>query len=98
MKERRRHARFPLSRGVEVYHGPTQREFPAWTLDVSDGGAQMYLPATTPVQVGQPIRVHLGNVPHRDLSGTLDATVVRVDRGKFLANAQIAIGVRFARA
>lgn len=99
--ERREHPRFPLAMGVQFYHGPSQREFPGRTVDVARGGTLMYVPATTPVRVGQTIRVDVGGIPPQfaDLGqGPVEATIVRVDRGKFASKGQVAIGVRFAGA
>ena len=99
--ERRQHARFPMAMGMQFHHAPTQRDFPARSVDVSRGGMLMDIPANVPVQVGQNIRVNTGGMPHPEFAdlgrGTIDGTVVRVDRSRFVSNGHMAIGVRFVR-
>ena len=60
----------------------------------------MYVPAATPVQPGQPIRLTVGGVNRPEFSvlseKPLDATIVRVDRSTLLSDGHIAVGVRFA--
>ena len=101
-KERRRYPRFPLAMGVQFYHGPTQREFPGQTVDISKGGVLMHVPATVPVRVGQPIRMNMAGIPHPELGdlhrNPIDATIVRVDRSSFVATSHLAVGLRFAQA
>ena len=100
--DRRQHQRFPLAGGVEFFHGPTRREFPGRCVDISEGGMLMYVPAPTPVRVGQPIRLDLASVARPGLlrldAGPMDGTIVRVDRQKLLTVGQAAVGVRFSRA
>jgi c-di-GMP-binding flagellar brake protein YcgR len=101
-KERRAYPRFPLTTSVGFYHGPSHRDFPARCIDISRGGMLMYVPATTPVQPGQPVRLAVGSVSHPDFARLgrkpLDAVIVRVDRGALLAEGHLAVGVRFAEA
>ncbi len=100
--DRRRHQRYPLPTGVQFYHSPSQREFPARCVDVSKGGLLMYVPASVPVHPGQPIRVNIGGVDRPEFAGMgegpLDATVVRVDRYALLSMGHLAVGIRFAQA
>ena len=98
--ERRNHSRHPLSITVQFYHGPTQREYPARSVDISSGGMLMYVPVGTPVSTGQPIRVTLGSHDRPEFSGLserpVDATIVRVDRKKMMDVGHMPVGVRFA--
>jgi c-di-GMP-binding flagellar brake protein YcgR len=100
--ERRQHQRHPLATGVQFYHGPTQREFPARCVDISAGGMLMYVPVTIPVQPGQPIRLTVGGGTRPEFAvmteRPLNATIVRVDRRKLLSAGHIAVGVKFAEA
>ena len=98
--ERRRHQRYPLATSIEFFHGPSRRDFPARCVDISEGGMLMYVPAKTPVQAGQPIRLNLQGVTRPDVGymaeEPMDATVVRVDRQKLLSIGHVAVGVKFA--
>ncbi|MCD4699669.1 MAG: PilZ domain-containing protein [Phycisphaerae bacterium] len=98
--ERRKHSRHPLSITVQFYHGPSQREYPARSVDVSNGGMLMYVPVGTPVSPGQPIHVTLGSHNRPEFAGLseqpVDGTIVRVDRKKMLDIGHIPVGVRFA--
>ncbi len=97
--ERRTHKRFPLATSVQFFHDPSQRDFPGRSVDVSDGGMLMYVPATVPVHIGQCIRMDLAAVPRNTYSGPTDskvqAKVVRVDRNALLSTGHIAVGVQF---
>ncbi|MFW6132658.1 MAG: PilZ domain-containing protein [Planctomycetota bacterium] len=97
--ERRRHPRHPLVAGVMFRHGPTRRQFPARCADISQGGLKMYVPASTPVQPGQPVRVRVDGVYRPELSrlahGAVAGTVVRVDRMAMMRTGHLAVGVRF---
>jgi len=101
-KERREHPRYPLATSVQFYHGPSQRDFPGRCINISLGGMLMYVPAATPVQPGQPIRLAMGGASRPEFSRLdgrpLDATIVRVDRGALLSEGHLAVGVRFAQA
>jgi len=98
--ERRRHQRYPLATSIDFFHGPSRRDFPARCVDISEGGMLMYVPAKTPVQAGQPIRLNLQGVTRPDVGHMaeepMDATVVRVDRQKLLSIGHVAVGVKFA--
>jgi len=100
--DRRRHPRYPLATSVQFYHGPSQRDFPGRCANISISGMKMYVPAATPVQPGQPIRLSLGSVGRPEFSrlgrGPLDATIVRVDRKALIDEGDLAVGVRFAEA
>ena len=97
--DRRQNPRHPLSTGIQFYHGPSQRDFPARCANISSGGMLMYVPANVPVQPGQPIRLTAGSVNRPEFSGLserpLEATIVRVDRAGLLNGAQVGVGVRF---
>ena len=100
--ERRQHRRYPLATSIRFHHGPSQGDYPGRCVDVSAGGMLMYVPPNVPVRVGQPIRLPGGSFTCPGLPGFtnihVDATVVRVDRGKFVATGQLAVGVRFSLA
>lgn len=99
--ERRAHPRYPLATGVRFEHRTTGREMPARCVDISEGGMLMYVPATAPVQVGQPIRLDLRGSVRRELchlaDRPLEAKIVRVDREKLLSMGRVAVGVKFVR-
>lgn len=99
--DRRVHQRFPLATNLSFHHGPTQRDFPGRSVDVSHGGMLMYVPATVPLHAGQYLRVSLGGTPGAEFVGLNDepveATVVRVDRNPLVAAGHIAVGVQFNR-
>ena len=98
--DRRKHARHPLATTVQFYHGPSRREYPARSVDVSHGGMLMYLPASVPVARGHAIRVTIGSHARPELAELsnrpLDATVVRVDRRKVVNLGHLPVGIRFA--
>ena len=98
--ERRHHVRYPLATTVQVYHGPSQRRFPAQTVDLSAGGALMYVPVAVPVAPGQPIRLTIGSHSRPELAGLsnrpLSGTIVRVDRYRILDGGHMPVGVRFS--
>jgi hypothetical protein len=62
----------------------------------------MYLPATTPVQPGHPIRLTLGAVSRPEFAGLgarpIDGTIVRVDRDALIKTGRLAVGIKFAQA
>ena len=96
--ERREHPRFKLVAKVEFHHEPTDRDFPAKSVDISAGGMMMYLPATVPVQTGQLINVTVGSLDNPEFAGldeTIYGTITRVDREPLLATGNIAISVQF---
>ena len=99
--DRRQHQRIPLATGVQFFHGPSRRDFPGRCVDVSNGGMLMYVPATTPVKVGQPIRLDMAAVGRPDVrqpgEQPVDGTIVRVSRHSLLATGHVAVGVKFAR-
>jgi len=101
-QDRRRHPRYPLATSVQFYHGPSQRDFPGRCANISLTGIKMYVPAATPVQPGQPIRLSLAGVPGPEFArlgrGPMDATIVRVDRRAMIDEGDLAVGVRFAQA
>ena len=98
--DRRRHRRYPLPTSVQFYHGPTQRELPGRCVDISSGGMLMYVPASSPVRPGQPLRLTVGSVNRPEFAGLsespIEATIVRVDRNALLKAGHLAVGVRFA--
>ena len=99
--DRRRHVRYPLATSVEFYHGPSRRRFPARSADVSGGGMLMYVPAGTPVSVGESVRLTVGSGGRPEFAGLSDkpmeATIVRVERGGILGSGHLPIGIRFNR-
>ena len=58
--ERRQHPRRPLPAALSVDHAPSRRAFPARSVDISQGGLLMLVPATAPVQAGHAIRLRFG--------------------------------------
>ena len=98
--ERRRHQRYPLATSVQFFHAKSQRDFPGRSVDVSDGGMLMFVPATVPLHAGQNIRLNASALPARTdhTPGQRDATVVRVDRNALLSAGHIAVGVQFHEA
>ncbi len=100
--DRRQYQRFPLATSVQFHHGPTQREIPARSMDVSANGMLMSVPPNTPVHAGQAVKLNMSQFPLRSLNhvanGSVSATVVRVDRGCLTSEGQLLIGVRFAAA
>jgi hypothetical protein len=71
-------------------------------VDASLGGLQAYVPAATPVQPGQTVRLCVNGLGRPELASLgetpLDAIIVRVDRRKLLQTGHLAIGVKFAEA
>lgn len=100
-EDRRKHVRYPMATSVQFYHGPSRRDYPARSADVSQGGMLMYVPASVPVLPGQPIRVTVaaaGLPGFGSMSNApLDATIVRVDRRGILNSGHLPVGVRFAQ-
>ena len=99
--DRRQFTRYPMATTVEFFHGPSRRNYPARSVDVSRGGMLMFVPATTPVAPGQPIRVTLGGYSQPELhtlsNKPVEGTIVRVDRGGMLEAGHLPVGVRFAQ-
>ncbi len=97
--ERRVHRRYPVPASVRVEHLASGRNFPARAVDASRGGMLMYVPAATPVKVGQAIRLAVSNVGQPDLTGLAGAdrpaTIKRVDRHALIRTGHLAIGVAF---
>ena len=98
--ERRRHARYPMSTSLQFHHGPSKREVPARSVDVSESGMLMYVPATTPVRAGQAVYVNLADIGGRPVTDAapVQATIVRVDRAEMTGKGYLGIGIRFAAA
>ena len=99
LSERRQYQRHPLATSLQFYHGPTQRDVFGRCVDVSAGGMLMFVPPNVPVRVGQPIRLSVGSVNRPEFAGMserpVDATIVRVERGRLVGGGQVGIGVRF---
>lgn len=97
--ERRQYVRHPLATSIQFEHESSHREYPGRCMDVSRGGLLMYVPVSTPLQVGHAVRVRVGSVNRPEFSGLsekpTDATIVRVDRHGTLTHGQLAVGVRF---
>jgi c-di-GMP-binding flagellar brake protein YcgR len=100
--DRRRHRRYPLARTIDFHHGPTQREFPARCVDISESGMLMYVPVTTPVKPGQSIRLTVAGPAPPEVASLedrpLEATIVRVERHGLLITGKLVVGVEFASA
>jgi len=100
--ERRRHPRYPLATGMEFHHGPSRREVPARSVDISAGGIRMYVPPSAPVRPGQPVRMNMGAICRPEMIGmsrkSVNGTIVRVDRNGLTTTGCLSIGVRFAAA
>lgn len=94
--DRRVHNRDRLAMNFRFHHDPSDRVFPARSVDVSAGGMLMNIPAVTPVQVGQPIHLNLHNPATQDSAHAgIRAVIVRVDRAALLTRGYIAIAVQF---
>ena len=97
--DRRAHRRHPVPASVQVEHLASERQFPARAVDASLGGMLMYVPAATPVKVGQAIRVAISDVDQPDLALLagldLSATIKRVDRHALIKTGHLAIGIAF---
>jgi hypothetical protein len=98
--DRRRHARYPMSTSLQFHHGPSRRDIPGRSVDVSESGMLMYVPLTTPVRTGQAVYVHLAGIRGKPASNTgpVHATIVRVDREQMTSKGFLGIGIRFAAA
>jgi len=100
--ERRAYPRYPLATSIELYHGPTQRDFPARCANISHGGMLLAVPATVPVRAGQPVRLHIGAVGRPEFAvfgeRPVDGTIVRVERAALPRTGHLAVGVRFSEA
>jgi len=96
--ERRRHDRYPLSTSLSFHHGPSRRDYPGRSRNVSRSGLCMLVPPTVPVQLGHRVRVGMGPLP--GLQRTCRAepvagTIVRVDRSDLAREGAVAVAVRF---
>lgn len=60
----------------------------------------MYIPATSPIQAGQAIRLSVGRISRPEFAdlgeGPVDATVVRVDRHSLLTLGHVAVALKFS--
>ena len=94
--ERRVHRRHPFAGRVSIFHEPTQRVLPARSVDISEGGMLMYVPVSTPVKPGQPIRLSVeGAGPPEFGPEPVDCRIVRVDRHSLTTQGHLAVGVQF---
>jgi hypothetical protein len=100
IKERRVSPRYATTAGVQLFHEPSKRDFPARCVNLSTGGLLMYVPAAVPVRTGQTVRLTLSQVGLPALAGLsaapIEAKIVRVDRNALLAEGHLAVAVRFA--
>ena len=84
---------------IQFYHGPTRREYPGRTVNISTGGMLMYVPVSVPVAPGHPIRVSLGSQARPEFSGLggepRDATIVRVERKEIASVGYLPVAVCF---
>jgi len=100
--ERRRHPRYPLATSMQFHHGPSRREVPARSVDISAGGMRMYVPPSAPVSPGQPVRMNMGAICRPEMIGigreSVNGTIVRVDRNGLTTTGHLSIGIRFAAA
>ncbi|MBL7219398.1 MAG: PilZ domain-containing protein [Phycisphaerae bacterium] len=89
-----------MSTSLQFHHGPSKREVPARSVDISENGMLMYVPAITPVRAGQAVYVDLANIGGRPARGIgpVQATIVRVDRAEMTSKGYLGIGIRFAAA
>ena len=99
-KERRATVRVATTAAAKLTHPVSGKAVAARCRDVSRGGAGLILPARFPVRIGQTISLAIADSPDADELGRFDsdarqATVVRIDRGSFLAEGHVAIGVQF---
>jgi len=88
-----------MATGLQFHHGPSRRQVPARSVDVSESGMLMYVPATTPVRTGQAVYVNMAGVgPMASSREPLQATIVRVDRADMTSKGYLGVGLRFAAA
>jgi c-di-GMP-binding flagellar brake protein YcgR len=88
-----------MSTGIQFHHGPSKRQVSARSVDISETGMLMYIPATTPVRAGQSVYVNMAGLTGRSAQpGQVQATVVRVDRSDMTSKGYLGIGVKFAAA
>lgn len=84
---------------IQFYHGQSMREYPARTVNISNGGMLMYVPISAPVAPGHTIRINLGSQSRPEFSGLggepCDATIVRVERKEITDVGYLPVGVRF---
>ena len=99
-KNRRHHERRAQSMDLHFHHSTSDRYFPGRSVDLSAGGMLLQIPARSPVQVGNDIRVHLEPMGQPEWAinnnQSVPAKIVRIDRGPLLTNGRISIGVEFA--
>jgi c-di-GMP-binding flagellar brake protein YcgR len=95
--ERRRYTRRSRVMNLRMHHLPSQRDFPARSLDASVGGMKMDIPATTPASVGQSVELLFAGPTGEGSARMINATIVRVDRQTLLTRGKVTIGVEFAQ-
>ncbi|MEM8738288.1 MAG: PilZ domain-containing protein [Planctomycetota bacterium] len=66
-RDRRRHPRVPAAHPVKLKCGITGRYLAGRTIDVSDGGCLLQLDRSTPVSLGQPVRLGIARRAHAPL-------------------------------
>jgi hypothetical protein len=86
---------------LRFHHVLSDRDFPARTVDVSDGGLLMQIPATAPLQEGHVLRFPVGEQGladvTRDDGATMEAKVIRVEHNQLLQTGKLSVGVEFER-
>ena len=105
--DRRHYKRVAMSALVRLHHAASDREYPARSIDVSDGGMLICAPATAPLGLGHRISIGTASpgdgtapgafevdLPHL-AAQPVNGTIVRVDRGKLLSTGQVVVGVKF---
>jgi c-di-GMP-binding flagellar brake protein YcgR len=82
-------------------HVSSGRDFPSRCLDISDGGMKLAVPLTAPLLCGHRVEISLpaSISAGRNLAGGewTSAEIVRVDRGKLVTDAALAVGIRFTK-
>ncbi|MHC4985302.1 MAG: PilZ domain-containing protein [Planctomycetota bacterium] len=98
--ERRATARVATTAPAEITHPVTGRAVPARCRDLSRGGSALAVPPALPVRIGQTMSLAIADAPDSPELGRFDsdprkATVVRIDRQRFLADGHVSIAVAF---
>lgn len=97
--DRRQHTRQPLAGAVVMYHQPSQRQYVARAVDISQGGMMVYMPAAAPVGAGHEVQMTITGSLRPEFeemrNKALAAQVVRVNRRPLTTAGHVAVGVRF---
>jgi hypothetical protein len=93
--ERRKSTRFDLDCSVSLWHGPTQRTYSGRSQNVSATGALLHFPLTIPFRPDDTVEVHFSNPKNEPTPKPFPATVVRINRGQSILQANQSVAIRF---